>query len=90
MEQIHWLSKLFMIFLKPESQQIKILKLLHQIFAKLSSLKVSLQKSQMLITSSHLYQVQQLVQIMRYKAMEFSLEYLSLSLSDKPLTTRDY
>jgi Reverse transcriptase (RNA-dependent DNA polymerase) len=79
-----------LIFLKPNVQQVRILKLIFQIFEKLSGLKVNMQKSEILITSSHSYQVQQLAQIMQCKAKDFSLKYLGLPLSDKPLTRQNY
>lgn len=60
------------------------------IFHDLSGLKINLQKSEILITSAHEQEVQQLAQIMGCKASNFPIKYLGLPLSNKRLQKQQY
>jgi hypothetical protein len=79
-----------LLFIKPELQQIRILKSIMQIFAKISELTINMQKLEILITSSSREHVQELSQIMQYKAPEFQLKYIGLPLSDRSLSRQHY
>lgn len=79
-----------LIFLKPQQQQLYILKLVLHTFSRLSGLKVNLQKSELLITSEVQTNINSMARILQCKASQFSLMYLSLPLSDKRLTKQVY
>jgi Reverse transcriptase (RNA-dependent DNA polymerase) len=70
-----------LIFIKSEVQQIKLLKLILELFGESSALKVNLQKSELLMTSMDWNRVAQLVTIINYQTREFLMKYLGLSLS---------
>jgi hypothetical protein len=79
-----------LLFVKPEEQQIRIMDVIMKIFGKISGLKINLQKSEMLITSSSREQVESLAGILQCKASAFPLRFLGLPLSDRPLSKQQY
>jgi Reverse transcriptase (RNA-dependent DNA polymerase) len=75
-----------LILLKPEDQQLQILKMVFHIFGEMSGLRINLQKSKLLVTCSSSQLVEHLASIMQCKTLKFPLLYLGLPLSDKPFT----
>lgn len=61
-----------------------------KIFAKLSSLKINLEKSELLITSATDQEILNLAQSMECKAAKFPITYLGMPLSNKRLTKAHY
>ena len=79
-----------LFLLLPTVQQLERLKLILHIFARLSSLTVSLSKSELLITNCGYELVQQMAAIIECKAASFPIKYLGLPLKDKSLVRSDY
>jgi hypothetical protein len=59
-------------------------------YAKISGLKVSLEKSELLVTAAEIEVVQNLTQIMGCKASNFPFKYLGMPLSNKKLQKEHY
>lgn len=74
-----------LFFIKPELQQIQILKMFLLTFQSISGLKVNMDKSELLISQSDNNTARQLVSVMRCKEGSFTFTYLGLPLSDKRL-----
>jgi hypothetical protein len=76
--------------MKPEEQQINALKIILQVYGQISGLQVSMDKSELLITTSEQERIQELAEIMGCKAGSFSIKYLGLPLSNKKLAKEHY
>jgi hypothetical protein len=77
-------------FLKPSVYQIQNLKLLLQVFQRISGLGVNMDKSEIILTCSSQEHLLQCANLMGCKAGKFSITYLGLPLSDKRLTKDAY
>jgi hypothetical protein len=71
-------------------QQVRLPKIILQIFGNMSGLTVYLQKSELLGTQMNHARVVQLEDEINCKAGEFSIKYLGLQLSDRALKKDDY
>jgi hypothetical protein len=79
-----------LVFLQPQEQQLRLFKVIMQLFHQLSGLKVNLQKSVILVTLDHPQEAQRLAAILQCTAAVFPITYLGLPLSNKSLRKRDY
>jgi hypothetical protein len=80
-----------LIFIKPEQQQLRMIKLVFDIFGRLSGLKVNIKKkSELLVIIMSMRQVQYLASIMQCKPTTCPIKYLGLPLSDKKLSKQQY
>jgi Reverse transcriptase (RNA-dependent DNA polymerase) len=79
-----------LLFVKPQIQQLRILRKILEVFGKMSGLRINLQKSELLVTLMNEIQVEQLAGVINYKSAKFSLKYLGLPLSDKKLQKQHY
>jgi hypothetical protein len=71
-------------------QQVRLPKIILQIFGNMSGLTVYLQKSELLGTQMNHARVVQLEDEINCKAGEFSMKYLGLQLSDRALKKDEY
>jgi hypothetical protein len=69
---------------------MRLLEMFLDIYAKLSGLRVNLNKSELLVTMAEEHEVQQLAQILECRASTFPIKYLGLPLSNKKLTKEHY
>jgi hypothetical protein len=67
-----------------------VIKFILNIYGQFFGLKVNLQKSKLLVTSTTLHQVQQLAQDIGCKATDFSFQYLDMPLSNKKIKKKNY
>jgi hypothetical protein len=77
-----------LFILKPDIQQIRVLKLILDIYGQLSGMRMNLQKSELLITCTDISLVQQLAEEIGCKATDFPFQYLGMPLSNKKLKKR--
>jgi Reverse transcriptase (RNA-dependent DNA polymerase) len=76
--------------LQPQEQQLRVLKFTLDFYAKISRLKISLEKLELLVTTAETKVVQNLAQIMGCKASNFPFKYFGMSLSNKKLQKEHY
>jgi Reverse transcriptase (RNA-dependent DNA polymerase) len=74
-----------LIFVQPTAHQLNLLKILLDTFGNISGLKINMQKSELLVTSTTSSQVQQLAALIQCKSGTFPLKYLGPPLSDKQI-----
>lgn len=79
-----------LFFMKPEVRQAQAMKILFTVFRNISGLAVSMEKSELLLSSDDNQLVQQLTDVLGCKRGSFPLCYLGLPLSDKALPKTAY
>lgn len=79
-----------LFLIQPEPQHIQFLKGILKVFGDLSGLRVSMQKSEFIITCSTPQQIHHKAQLMGCIPSRFPLKYLGMPLSNKKLTKDQY
>jgi hypothetical protein len=79
-----------LLLMQPCPQQIKLFKVVLQIFQEISGLKINLDKSEILVIADNAGQGQRLTHILQCRVSNFPITYLGLPLSDKKLTRAAY
>ena len=79
-----------LLFLKPDPNQARAVKLALSVFQHISGLAINLEKSELLLTNVHQEQIGQLEHILGCQSKAFPFNYLGIPLSDKQLPRTAY
>lgn len=79
-----------LFFIKPEQQQIQLLKIVTMVYTSISGLKINFEKSEIVTTGDNTIQDSTIAQMMECRQGTLPMQYLGLPLSDSTLTRQAY
>jgi hypothetical protein len=79
-----------LFFVKPSTNQLQVLKLVLQVFDRVSGLHVNMEKLELLLTCSSQEDVVQCASFLECKVRKFAFTYLGIPLSEKKLPKDAY